>query len=116
MRGVFESTPLAERVLTRAGEAKSRTGPGRRVCVVCGKKITNYGDYFLIGHLADDPGHPLHRYNYVQAHRTCLPDWADLPSVLELIKGLKLSGTWQGDYLDRLSAELKRHSQTPPTP
>lgn len=110
--GAFHATcfyehPLAEKAQARWREIIERLSPGSRFCVVCKKEIKDWQDYFTLGYLVDDASHPLYHYNYTQAHRSHLSKWAELPYVYELIEDLRQSGTWQGDGLDRLSAELK---------
>lgn len=106
----FREHPSAERVASRVREMRERTGPGKRFCVVCGQKITNPDDYFVLGHLVDSEDHPLHRYNYTQAHISCLPAWEDRPRLHELLQELKRSGSWRGRMLDDVLAQLEKVS------
>lgn len=103
----FHTHPLSEKALERCDEAIKRNGPRNRVCVVCEKQITDPDEYFTLGHLTADEAAPLYRYNYVQAHSSCLPKWRQLTYVTKLIQNLKDSGTWQGNALGILLAELR---------
>jgi hypothetical protein len=110
--GAFHSTcfynhPLAEKAQARWAEIVERNGRGKRLCVVCKREIKHPDDYFTIGHLVEDRNHSLYRYNYCEAHRSCLPRWSELPYVYKLIEDLRESGTWEGPTLDRLLSELK---------
>lgn len=104
----FRQEPLAEKARQRHDELRNYTGPGKRRCIICGKEITNPDHYFSMGHLMEDAEHPLSRYNYVQAHRSCLPRWSERSHVVKLIEDLKKSGAWRGPALDSLLSELKR--------
>lgn len=103
----FESHPLAEKALARSEEAISNGQPDKRICVVCGRRIDNPDDYLGVGHLVDDVRDPLFRYNYTQAHRSCLPQWSDLREFYELLEALKRSGDWRGPSLDRILRDLR---------
>lgn len=105
--GCFYEHPLAEEAQRRYQEIRKRHGPDNRFCVVCKREIRDPDDYFAVGHLVENVLHPLYRYNYIQAHRSCLPRWDELSHVYELLKDLKQSGAWQGQSLDELLAELR---------
>ncbi len=105
--GCFYEHPLAEEAQARYNEVRERHGPGNRFCVVCKREIRDPDDYFAVGHLVEDVFHPLYSYNYTQTHRSCLPKWAELPYVYELLEDLKQSGSWRGKSLDELLAELR---------
>ena len=105
----FQEDPLAKRVDRRYEEFRNHVGPGHRMCVVCKREITDPDDYFSVGHLTEDPEHPLYCYNYVQAHRSCLPRWSERSQVAKLIAALKNSGAWGGPALDFLLNELNSH-------
>jgi hypothetical protein len=103
----FHSHPLAQKAQGRYEEVLVRNGPGNRVCVVCEKEIIDPDEYFTFGHLIEDESGPVYRYNYVQAHSSCLPKWRELAYATTLIQDLKDSGTWQGKALGILLAELR---------
>jgi predicted nucleic acid-binding Zn ribbon protein len=103
----FYKHPLAEKAQARQKEVLEQLGPGNRFCVVCKRKIIDHDDYFTLGHLTEDERHPLYRYNYVQAHRSHLSKWSELPYVYELIVDLERSSTWRGNTLNRLLIELR---------
>ena len=103
----FYEHPLAEETLARYKEIREHHGPGNRFCVVCKREILDPDNYFAVGYLADDVFQPLYRYNYTQAHRSCLPRWAELPYFYELLEDLRQSGTWLGKSLNELLAELR---------
>lgn len=98
---------VAEEAQKRYEELKNRTAPGNRTCVVCKREITEPDDYFSLGHLTDDPGHLLYHYNYVQAHRSHLPEWPELTRLLKLLETFKQGGMWRGAALDHVIRELE---------
>lgn len=104
----FLKHSLAEKALARVEEQRKRIGPGNRFCIVCDQEITNPNEYFAFIHLTDDRKHPLYKYNYIQFHRSCLPQWTELSQVYDHLKELQHSGAWKGKVLDWLVAEMKR--------
>lgn len=104
----FYAHPLAQVAQRRYEDIVAHNGPGNRACVVCKNEINTPDRYFTLGHLTEDPTAALYRYNYVQAHSSCLPKWRELASVITLIRDLKESGTWKGDVLDHLLIELEK--------
>lgn len=64
-------------------------------------------DCFSLGHVSENPDDPLYGYNYMQAHRSCLPQWAELSQLLKLVEAAKESGRWRGPALDPLIGELE---------
>jgi hypothetical protein len=103
----FREDPRAKEAQSRYEELRSRTSPGNRSCVVCKQQIMDPDDYFSLAHLTDDPENGLYRFNYKQAHRSCLPRWSELSQVLDLLKALKASETWRGPALDYWISELE---------
>ena len=103
----FETHPLAAKALARSEEAISESRPEKRVCFICGRRIDNMADYFGIPHLVDDARHPLFRYNYTQAHLSCLRDWPDRSHLHELLEDLNRSGEWRGRTLDYILRDLE---------
>jgi hypothetical protein len=94
----------AERRLQRIRENNQ---PGRRRCRVCQRSITDPEDYFPLGHLTDDAEHPLHRFNFLHLHRTCLGRWSELGLVAELASKQLESGEWKGEGMERLEKSLR---------
>jgi hypothetical protein len=103
----FHQDALSEKAQQRYEELRNHVGLGNRTCVVCKTEITDPDDYFAVGHLTDDREHPLYRYNYVQAHRSCLPQWSELSQLSGLIEDVQKSGAWRGQALKTLLRELK---------
>jgi hypothetical protein len=104
----FHEDPLSEKARQRYHELRSHVGPGRRMCVVCKKEIMEPNDYFGVGYLTDDQ-HPLHRYNYTQAHRSCLSQWSERSQLSKLLDDFNKSGAWRGVGLESLLSELDRN-------
>jgi hypothetical protein len=75
---------------------------------VCDRQIENPDEYFTLWYLVDDPAAPLYKYNYTQAHSSCLPDWAELRKVYRLIKDLQSSEGWRGKVLERILPQLEQ--------
>lgn len=103
----FHNHPLSSEAIARDEEARKKTGPGNRACVVCNVQIKDPDDYFALGYLVSDLRKPLYPYNYTQAHISCLPQWPELLHVYDLIKDLKQSGKWKGKGLDDLISILQ---------
>jgi hypothetical protein len=104
----FYRHPLAQDAQSRCAEVLARNGPADRVCVVCQKEIKDPDEYFTLGHLTEVQAAPAYRYNYTQAHSSCLPKWRELASVITLIQELKDSGVWRGNALDDLLTKLEK--------
>jgi hypothetical protein len=102
----FSKHHFADRVLRRVTEMQQRIGPGNRACVVCSNQVKDPDDYFALGHLTDDEKHALFKYNYLQAHRSCLAKWPELPFLCRELERLNKSDTWGGKVLERLVTEL----------
>lgn len=103
----FRSDALSQKAQERCDELWRHTPPHNYTCVVCGQAITQFDEYFSLGHLTENPADPLFAYNYTQAHRSHLPQWSELSHVLELLAALKASGTWRGRALDHWISELE---------
>jgi len=100
----FYNHPLATKSLERLREGRKTSN---HICAVCGQKIDHPDDYFLLGHLTDEPTHPLYAYNYLQFHKSHLPNWDHLLKAYELLMELKHSGTWGGKSLDWMLQHLE---------
>lgn len=79
-----------------------------RICSGCDLQIASPDDFFGLGHLTDNPGSALYRWNYAQFHRSCLPHWTELPKVIELGVHEIEAGRWRGKAMERLIDELRR--------
>ena len=89
-----------ERVIA---EVEAKTGPGNRVCAVCGDEVTDPEDYILIPRLTHIETDPLFRFRYTHLHKSHVPQWreyaefmghvprlvGDVPSVTGLIDELE---------------------------
>jgi hypothetical protein len=104
----FYDHPLAEKALARYAKSQEHTGPGKRFCAICDKEIKDPDNYFAVGHLTEEPSDPLYRYNYLQAHASCLATWPERLRLLAEVERLLHSGRWGGDSLARILAELSR--------
>lgn len=102
----FQGDPLADKAEIRYQELRHRNGPGNRVCVVCSSEINDPCDYIALGHLTEDKKHLLFKFNYWQAHRSCLSKWPEVAFLCQEIKKLSQSETWGGDSLEHLIADL----------
>jgi len=106
--------PLASKISQRFAEFKERTLAENRRCMVCGDLITDPDDYIGMGHLAEEPSHYLHHFNFAHFHRSCVGGWG---GVSELIGGLEKhdkSGAWKGGGLKWLISELRKLSPDSP--
>lgn len=102
----FDKHPLAAKARTRYEDFRQQSQ--RRRCIVCGQQITNPDEWFGLGHLVENPEHPLYSFNYAQFHRSCLSRWSALPEVRSHFDALDQSGTWKGDTLKWLIKELRK--------
>lgn len=109
----FYREPLAQKAQLRYQELQRRTGPGNRFCVVCEEEIKYPDDYLTLGHLTEDETHPLYRFNYTQAHRSCLAKWPELSGLCKELKEFNESEAWGGSSLERLLAQLTKYLPSP---
>jgi hypothetical protein len=107
----FQRHPLADAALARYQECQERISPSKRICIACERLITDPDDYLGVGHLVDDPAHPLNSLNYAHFHRTCLPRWPGVQGLLKELETLNVSGTWKGAALEKLIGEISPSSQ-----
>jgi len=111
-RTSFDADPRRPSVVRIVAELESRTGPGKRRCVVCEQEITDADDYLLLPRLVDDDTHALHRYNYTHRHRSHVAQWSDFERVVALL-GELAETEWKGQSLRSLINELKTaHSRS----
>jgi hypothetical protein len=95
----FRQHPLAETATLRVREMQAKTVPHNWLCAVCMQPIIDPDDHFTLGHLVSDKTHALFPYNYVQFHRSCLPQWERHVYVKDLLSELHASGKWKGGSL-----------------
>jgi hypothetical protein len=107
-----DAHPLHEQVVAAVAELEAKTGPGKRRCVVCSNEISNPDDYLFIPKLTSNPSDPLWRYNFVHLHRSHARAWKGLPDLVSGLKELLASGTWKGNALPALIAEVDGHGPT----
>lgn len=107
----FRSHPLSAKAEQLLQEMSRRLSPANRLCVVCNRALNNPDDYFVIGHLTENAGSPVHHYNYTRAHASCLPAWRQLRRAYDLIKELRSSPTWRGQALDPILLQLEKAIQ-----
>jgi hypothetical protein len=75
---------------------------------VCGLVIGDPDDYFALGPISDDPGEPLSRFDWFQAHLHCLRDWDGTPGLVTALEDTSHSAEWEGDVLERLLDQIRR--------
>jgi predicted nucleic acid-binding Zn ribbon protein len=80
----------------------SRTGPGRRRCVVCGNETLDPDDYLLIGYLGAPAEGPLQDFNFTHLHKSHIPSWAEADRFRSLATEALASGRWKGPQLPDL--------------
>lgn len=103
----FRAHPLAAQAQARYEEARQRTAPGKRACLICQQLITDPDNYVGLGFLIDEPAHPLSRFNYAHFHRSCLSSWSQLPELIQHLDQLDRSGLWKGEGLQRMIRNLR---------
>jgi predicted nucleic acid-binding Zn ribbon protein len=94
------------RAISRADEWGANTGPGKRKCAVCKKEITDHNDYLLVEHLSDDDNNGLKAFNYTHLHKSCIPNWKDRLTFIDLINAANTSNLWEGPYLGQLISAI----------
>ena len=104
---VFRAHPLAAKAQARYEETRQRTAPGNRLCLICGKRITEPDSYLGLGYLVDSATHPLCQFNYAHFHRACLAAWTKRPQLIIELDNLNRSGSWKGGSLERLLKQLR---------
>ena len=77
------------------------------LCQVCGLVIGDPDDYFALGPISDDPGEPLSRFDWFQAHLHCLRDWDGTPGLVRALEDTSHSAEWEGDVLERSLTRIK---------
>ncbi|MDR1191180.1 MAG: hypothetical protein LBK60_05875 [Verrucomicrobiales bacterium] len=107
---VFRKHPLMAQVQTRYEECRQQNLPKSRLCLVCGKQITDPDDYLGLGHLVDDKRHKLNRFNYAHFHYSCLAGWPELPELINNLERFEQSGEWKGPALKWCIKELRREA------
>lgn len=100
------SDPLGEAMLSASESYLANTGPGKRICVICGNEIQHPDDYLLIGYLAD-PAEPLGKFNYTHLHKSHVRYWGRADQFLELAKAAVAEGKWQGSALTEIIREIE---------
>lgn len=116
---VFSAHPLAPAAQARYEEARVRTAPDQRHCLVCGRIVADPNDYVGLGHLVGDRQHLLYRFNYAHFHRSCLIGWDPLEELIAELDRLNRSNRWKGEALKRLISALRSTAAEegpPPSP
>ena len=103
----FRAHPLSAEVQSRYEEARARSAPTNRQCVICQNLIQDPEDYLGLGHLVSEPSHPLSGFNYAHFHKHCLSQWMALPDLIARLNSLEDSGAWKGHALKRLVNQLR---------
>ena len=103
----FDEHPLCEQVESTLAELKAKTGPGNRRCAVCAEEVEHHGDYLLVPRLTSDPASELARYNFTHLHRSHVRQWRELGELMNALRALEKSGSWKGNALRLLIAELQ---------
>ena len=75
------------------------TGPGKRICRVCTKEVSDPDDYLLMGYLADPSTDQLGIFNYTHLHKSHIAKWSQAEQFLTLAKATLDSNRWHGDRL-----------------
>ncbi len=101
----FERHELADEALERSEEALLQLDTN--TCVLCGKALVDYDDYFVMPGFSGDDASPLYEFNYLKMHRSCLSKWDRRAELLRLVRELKDSGSWRGYTVDYLMRELE---------
>jgi hypothetical protein len=103
----LKANPLGVAMLAAADGYYKNTGPGKRVCVVCGEQVLNPNDYLLIGYLGDPSVVPLGKFNYTHLHKSHIGDWKQVDEFLTLAKAALASGQWRGNALAEIIREIE---------
>ena len=85
----------------------AKSGPGKRLCAVCGIEVTDPDDYFQLLYLAAPGSHPIAAFNFTNLHRSHIGEWRQRERFLELAAQLRGSGAWAGPALDKVIRELE---------
>lgn len=65
-----------------------------RECVLCHQKITDAAQLIATGILTHDTTNPLFRFNWLEAHKRCIPHWKELPVLVNELQKFAKSGKW----------------------
>jgi endogenous inhibitor of DNA gyrase (YacG/DUF329 family) len=107
----IQRDPLASAANLRLAQFNERRGPSNRQCQICNRTVTNPDEFVPFGHLTDDRCHALFKLNFAVFHRSCLPNWPELPVVYELAKEQFASGAWKGQGMQWLLSILQNASE-----
>ena len=105
----FRRHPLAVQCEHEYEKQRMEGAPGHRGCRICGLKIDNPDDYFVLGLLSSTIPE-LAAYNGWQAHKSCLQDWSGLDDLLQLLQSAVDNNQLQGPAVQRLIETLAEQS------
>ncbi len=98
--------PLAPSALVRFEEYQRASGPGRRLCAVCGEQILDPDDYLAFGYLG--ASEDVKWMNYLQFHKSDLFAWPELDRAHAALVDLSNKNTWKGPALAWLLVNVDR--------
>ncbi len=101
-RSCLSACPLGPPMLAAVDVLLAGTGPGKRLCAVCGVEARDPDDYLWIGYLGDVSTEPLGRFNYTHLHASHISDWELRDEFLALAKATIDRGRWRGKTLSKL--------------
>lgn len=110
----FVQHPLSSVATHWYAEARARTGPSQRICVVCGELITDPNDYFGTGLLTRVATSPLYAFNFIHLHRSHGPRWSGLEQLRVHLAEAESSGDWRGPTLAVADGAPQWRTRLPP--
>ena len=97
-RACIASHPMAKAAQERLESTRKLTE--KKECHQCGREISDPDDYFAFDHFGPEGDPRLSKVSRQQFHMSCLPRWAELSEVTDLLVNLKRSGRWRGRSID----------------
>jgi hypothetical protein len=108
-RNCVNGDPLGVLMLEASEQYLANTGPGKRVCAVCGIEVRDPDDYLFVGYLADPSDGPLGRFNWTHLHKSHISGWPQAREFLMLAKATFSKGRWRGAALAEIVREIEAH-------
>lgn len=99
--------PLIASMLAASEAYLNNSGPGKRICAVCGNEVRDPDDYLFIGYLADPSDDPLGKFNYTHLHKSHVSGWEKAEEFLGLARAAIDAGRWRGKALLKIVQEVE---------
>lgn len=99
--GVFHKScvythPMGKIAIRQKQFVQENLVPGaNRWCTFCDGKISDPNQLIATGILTLDENHPLYEYNWLEAHKRCIPHWDGLPKLVNELEKYVAEKNWK---------------------